>query len=77
VGRELETAGIEFIDENAAGGNEFDMVREMARLIDSGKSSDEIAAEIRRMFLTATAADFQRTKTSADALFPKPDNTKS
>jgi hypothetical protein len=44
--------------------NEFDMAREMARLVHSGKSSDEIAAEIRRMFLTATAADFQRTKTS-------------
>jgi hypothetical protein len=39
--------------------NHFDMAREMARLVDTDKSSGEIAAEMRRLFPTATAADSQ------------------
>jgi hypothetical protein len=42
--------------------NHFDMAREMARLIDAGKSSDEIPAEMRRMFPMAKAADFERAR---------------
>jgi uncharacterized protein (UPF0335 family) len=40
--------------------NPFDMAREMARLVDAGKSIGEIAAEMLRKFPTATAADVQR-----------------
>ena len=43
--------------------NHFDMAREMARLVDAGgKSADALVAEMRRMFPTATAADYERAK---------------
>jgi hypothetical protein len=40
--------------------NHFDMAREMARLVDTGKSGDEIVADVRSMFPTAAAADCRR-----------------
>jgi len=40
--------------------NRFDMAREMARLVDAGKSTDETVTEMLRMFPTATAGDCQR-----------------
>jgi hypothetical protein len=40
--------------------NHFDMAREVAHLVDTGKSDDETVAEMLRMFPTATAADCQR-----------------
>jgi hypothetical protein len=38
----------------------FDMAREMTRLMDAGKSSEECATEILRMFPSATGADLER-----------------
>jgi hypothetical protein len=64
--------------------NHFDMAREMARLIiDGGKSPIEAAAEMHRIFPTATSADCLRAmrisfdRMETDAPFPKPDKTKS
>jgi|SRR5215471_4433066 len=42
--------------------NAFDIAREMARLVDACKSGDELAAEMRRKFPTATADDYRRAK---------------
>jgi predicted solute-binding protein len=40
--------------------NHFDMAREMTRLMDAGKSTEECATEILRMFPSATGADLER-----------------
>jgi hypothetical protein len=40
----------------------FDIVREMARLVDAGKEGDDLVAEMLRKFPTITAADLQRVK---------------
>ncbi len=42
--------------------NHFNMACEMARLLDAGMSSDEMVAKMRRMFPTATTADYERAK---------------
>ena len=40
----------------------FDIARQMARFVDAGISGNEMVSEMRRMFPTAKAADYDRAK---------------